>query len=120
LAQLLRQRILNGEFPAGSNLPSESALAREYGVTASVVRRALGLLRLEDWISTTHGIGSTVMRVPERQRIELADGEHTDVRMPTPAERRQLKMAEGVPVIIVIHHDGTETPYDANQWRPPV
>ncbi|HEV2244915.1 MAG TPA: GntR family transcriptional regulator [Streptosporangiaceae bacterium] len=120
LAQLLRQRVLSGEFNTGDRFPAESTLAASYGVTVSVVRRALDLLRAEGWIVTSHGIGSIVASRPERERISLRAGESTDVRMPTPAERRQLGMAEGVPVIVVIHRDGSETPYDANKYLPPV
>lgn len=120
LAQLLRQRVVSGEFGEGTRLPAESALAAEYGVTVSVVRRALELLRAEGWIVTSHGIGSIVEEQPERRRIRLEAGESTEVRMPTPAERRRLGMAEGVPVIVVVSPDGSETPYDANKHLPPV
>ena len=111
---------MSGEFSTGDRFPAESTLAASYGVTVSVVRRALDLLRVEGWIVTSHGIGSIVASRPDRERITLAPGESTEVRMPTPAERRALGMAEGVPVIVVVSPDGTETPYDANKYLPPV
>ena len=40
----LRRRILDGEFAVGGRLPGEAALAQEYGVTRSPVRRAMAQL----------------------------------------------------------------------------
>ncbi|MHA7270130.1 GntR family transcriptional regulator [Arthrobacter sp. HLT1-20] len=44
IAGKLRQRIEAGEFAVGARLPSEAALAAEYGVTRSLVRRAMAQL----------------------------------------------------------------------------
>ena len=44
IATALRRRMIDGEFAVGSRLPSEASLAREYGITRSVVRRALAQL----------------------------------------------------------------------------
>jgi GntR family transcriptional regulator len=41
LAALLRERIVSGVLPPGMRLPSESELAREYGLAPQTVRRAL-------------------------------------------------------------------------------
>ncbi|HXR45661.1 MAG TPA: GntR family transcriptional regulator, partial [Pseudolysinimonas sp.] len=44
IAAALRQRMLDGEFAAGTRLPGETSLAAEYRVTRSIVRRALAQL----------------------------------------------------------------------------
>lgn len=44
LAALLRQRITSGELGVGDRLPSESALAKQAGVSRSTVREALRIL----------------------------------------------------------------------------
>jgi GntR family transcriptional regulator len=44
IADALRRRLLDGEFAAGSRLPSEASLAAEYDVSRGIVRRALAQL----------------------------------------------------------------------------
>lgn len=56
----LEYRIREGELPAGERLPTESELARQFGVNRHTVRRALALLEEKDLIRTTQGSGSFV------------------------------------------------------------
>jgi hypothetical protein len=42
-------------------------------------------------------------------------GERIEGRMPTPAERRQLGMPEGIPMIVLIRQDGREDLYDSRR-----
>lgn len=56
----LLQRIASGEFTPGAQLPSETALAAEYGVSRQAVRRALGELGAQGIVSARKGIGSFV------------------------------------------------------------
>ncbi|MCX4828412.1 MULTISPECIES: winged helix-turn-helix domain-containing protein [unclassified Streptomyces] len=67
IADALRKRIIGGELRAGERLPTQAALAREFGVERGTVRNALQLLRSEGLLANT-GKGSppTVSR-PERQ-----------------------------------------------------
>ena len=36
------QALMNGEWPQGAPIPTESALAQRYGVSVGTVRKALG------------------------------------------------------------------------------
>ncbi|WP_327662259.1 MULTISPECIES: winged helix-turn-helix domain-containing protein [unclassified Streptomyces] len=69
IADTLRKRILGGELRAGERLPTQAALAREFGVERGTVRNALQLLRA-DGLLTNLGKGSppTVSR-PEQQSV---------------------------------------------------
>lgn len=60
-AESLRDRILSGEFEAGSAIPSEPALAEEYGISRTSIRNAVRQLR--DWglIETRQGAGTYVL-----------------------------------------------------------
>lgn len=58
--QRLRDRIASGECPPGAPLPSESALTRDYGVSRTVVRKALQRLTAEGLIARRRGSGSVV------------------------------------------------------------
>ncbi|WP_026556901.1 GntR family transcriptional regulator [Arthrobacter sp. 35W] len=49
----LRRRIIAGEFAVGSRLPSEAALAAEFGVTRSLVRRAMAQLARQSLVRSS-------------------------------------------------------------------
>lgn len=64
LADLLRQRILRGDYPPGSTFPSEPDLAAEHGLSRPTVNRALLVLRGEGLIRVERGRGTIVRSVP--------------------------------------------------------
>ncbi len=99
LADLLRQRIEDGELSPGSLLPSEARLTQEYGIGREAVRMAVALLRSEGLVRTQRGHGSYVREIAERRKIELPAGNSAIARMPTGTERRNLGLDEGVPVL---------------------
>jgi GntR family transcriptional regulator len=57
---LLRDKIVSGELKAGMRLPSELALAEQYGVSRVTVRLALDLLSAEDLVDKRVGSGTYV------------------------------------------------------------
>jgi DNA-binding GntR family transcriptional regulator len=60
IADTLRQRITAGELAPGSMLPSESALARDFGVARGTVRQALAMLEEGGLVTTQPGRGRWV------------------------------------------------------------
>jgi GntR family transcriptional regulator len=58
--QLLRHRILTGEYPAGSKIPSENELCEELAVSRVTVREALRELVRADMLVKVHGKGAFV------------------------------------------------------------
>ncbi len=56
----LRGRLRQGEFAAGDQLPSQRALAREYGVNLSTVNKAVSILASEGRLEQVHGRGMFV------------------------------------------------------------
>ena len=52
--------ILQGEYPPQSTLPPETRLARDYGVSRTVVRSALDLLKREGVVRSRQGSGTVV------------------------------------------------------------
>ncbi len=60
LAALLEERILSGEWPVGTRLPSERQLAERYGVSRPVVREALRSLSERGLLEILPGRGSFV------------------------------------------------------------
>ncbi|HVA85106.1 MAG TPA: GntR family transcriptional regulator [Candidatus Saccharimonadales bacterium] len=73
----LTRRIEANTYPVGSLLPSEMALAQEFGVTRMTVRQALSRLAALGAIERRHGHGTTVapikLRRLARRPIGLAE-----------------------------------------------
>lgn len=60
IAASLRGRVLAGEWPPGTALPAETALAAEHGVALPTLRRALELLAAQGLLERVHGRGTFV------------------------------------------------------------
>lgn len=101
IAAVLRARIAQGEYPAGYTFPAEQDLATQFGVGRDSIRDALAALRGEGLIETRRGFRSRVRERPERTRVELAPGSVVTARMPTPEERVEQDVFEGVPMLVV-------------------
>jgi DNA-binding FadR family transcriptional regulator len=56
----LVQRIVRGEYPPGSVMPSEPALCESYSVSRTVVREAVKLLQEKGLVQVRRGSGTTV------------------------------------------------------------
>lgn len=117
VAQLIRQRIYRRGYKTGDMLPSETVLSGEYQVSLETVRKALGLLRGEGTVVTDHGVGTRVAHVASRVTVAARPGDIAESRMPTPPERQQLGMPEGVPVVVLVHPDGREEVFDSIRTR---
>ena len=115
LADLLRERIRSGELAAGALLPAEGTLGQQYGLGRDAVRSALAVLRSEGLIVTDH-LGSHVREQGEVTAVTVPAGADITSRMPTEAERRELAVAEGIPVLVVAH-DGEEHVYPSDRYR---
>ncbi|WP_461008778.1 GntR family transcriptional regulator [Streptomyces capparidis] len=71
LAAEIRKGMVSGEYPAGSLLPSETALIERYGVSRPTVRNAIAALRAQGLIEVVHGKGSYVRGVPAGPKATL-------------------------------------------------
>lgn len=58
--RMLRDKIFSGDFPVGVRLPSESALATEFGVSRATIRMVLGKMETEGIVSRKHGDGTYI------------------------------------------------------------
>src|SRR5438045_6369409 len=72
----IRAGIASGEYPVGTAIPSTAALAKVAGVSAQVVRRAVGQLQADGILEGHAGKGVFVKTTPEdadQERQDLAD-----------------------------------------------
>jgi GntR family transcriptional repressor for pyruvate dehydrogenase complex len=73
VADQLRALILEGELPAGSKLPTEQALAAQFGVSRATVREALTGLATESMLRTVKGAnGGNFVTTPSPDRVSDA------------------------------------------------
>lgn len=115
LADALRARIASREFMPGDRLPAEPDLAHEYELGKDAVRDALAVLRNEGVIVTRRGYRAVVTEPVEKEAIELEPGQRVETRMPTQEERERHRLADGVPVLIVIESDGSGDLYPGDR-----
>jgi GntR family transcriptional regulator len=74
LKELLRSRILDGTYPAHSQMPSESELGTIYQVSRITVRQALSDLHKEGLIFKIHGKGTFVAKPKAFQNVSKLQG----------------------------------------------
>lgn len=112
VAEALRQRIVNGEWPPGTAMPSETSLASDHGVALGTLRQALALLSEQGLIERRHGKGTFVRSglagAPMLRffRFGAGDGEVPESRILTrksaaasPDVARRLGVGRGEPVL---------------------
>ncbi|WP_326555147.1 GntR family transcriptional regulator [Micromonospora sp. NBC_01813] len=117
LADLLRNRILSGELQPGASLPSELRMAQEYGLSRTSVRQAVSILRSEGLVSVQRPRGTFVREAEFTDTVTLRKGDTASARMPSPTERRDLDLAEGVPILVISRADGSTDLYAADRTR---
>lgn len=74
LKELLRTRILDGSYPAHSQMPSENELGEIYKVSRITVRQALSDLQKEGLIFKIHGKGTFVAKPKAFQNVSKLQG----------------------------------------------
>lgn len=101
LADVLREKILSGELPPEAELPGEHDMAAQYKVGRPAVRQALGVLRAEALVVTARGEGTRVRTQPERKELKIGPDTKVWFRQPSPAERVEMRIDEGVGLVVV-------------------
>ncbi|GAA3451281.1 hypothetical protein GCM10018962_31140 [Dactylosporangium matsuzakiense] len=111
---MLRERVARGDMAVGDVVPSADRLAREFAVGRDTALKAVRILRNEGVFALGR---DCVVRVERRVGpVPDAPGSVVDApalsvvkaRMPTPREREELGLADGVPVIVVCLGDVEE------------
>jgi DNA-binding FadR family transcriptional regulator len=92
LATLLARHISSGEYAPGQLLPSERALAEEYGLSRSMVREALRTLAERRLIEVLPGRGSLVRETTVQDAVErlIEIFDHTSVTPRNLIEARSM------------------------------
>lgn len=64
--------IVDGTYPRNSNLPTEHEMAKNFGVSRTVVRQAISRLREDGLVKSQRGSGSFVLRRPNEAMFQFA------------------------------------------------
>jgi GntR family transcriptional regulator len=115
IAAILRAQITSGELRPGDRIPTERDLQAEYGVGRETARRAHQVLADEGLVDIRHGYASRVRAEPLKTEIVVPHGAVLTARMPTPEERADLSIAEGVPVVEVTSRRAAPLIYPADR-----
>jgi len=70
-ADKIREQILRGEYPAGTDLPGERELSTRLGVSRLTLRAAVARLEAEGLVKPVHGSGNRVLDFRETGGVEL-------------------------------------------------
>jgi GntR family transcriptional regulator len=71
LTQALRDEIVTGRYPVGSQLPTEDELRERFAVSRFTVREAIRRLREEGLVTSRQGAGTTVVPMQPAETQEL-------------------------------------------------
>lgn len=70
--ETLRDQIISGELTPGSQLPSHTTLANDFGVAPMTIRQVLAHLETEGFVSREQGRG-TFIRLPVQQSVLIVE-----------------------------------------------
>lgn len=113
IARVIRDRIISGELPVGTQIPSGSQMRDTWGVNRLTGAQAVEELRRAGLVVTKPGVGTFVAATPQLQTVTLRAGDTVIARMPTEAERESLRTGFLTPVLVITRADGTVEPYNA-------
>jgi DNA-binding transcriptional regulator YhcF (GntR family) len=113
IARIIRDRIISGELPVGSQIPSGNQMKQEWGVNRLTGAQAVEELRKAGLVVTRPGVGTFVSATPASQVVSLWPGDLVVARMPTEEERERLSTGYLTPVLIVTRGDGRVEAYNA-------
>lgn len=113
IVRIIRDLIISGELPVGTQIPSGAQMKRQWGVNRLTGAMAVEELRKTGLVVTKPGVGTFVAATPSRQTITVHPGDQVIARMPTEEERERLGTGYLTPVLVVTRTDGRVEPYNA-------
>lgn len=113
IVRIIRDMIISGELPVGTQIPSGARMRREWGVNRLTGAMAVEELRKTGLVTTKPGVGTFVAAAPARQTVGVHPGDQVVARMPTEEERERLGTGYLTPVLVITRASGKIEPYNA-------
>lgn len=111
----IRKAIDNGEYPAGSLLPTETQLEEKYSVSRITIRKAISMLSEDGYVTVKQGKGTTVNDPDISQNLNIltsitssmkmygrkvtTNNLYFDLVIPNSTILKKLQLPEGTPVV---------------------
>ena len=92
VTEVLLEKIRSGEFPPGTRLPAEAALAERFGVSRTVIREAVSRLKAEGLVATHQGKGTLIVGASQPARFQI----DVDVESSVQAVLRAMELRGGL------------------------
>ncbi|TYK45135.1 winged helix-turn-helix domain-containing protein [Actinomadura decatromicini] len=115
LADILRGRIVAGEWEPGRNLPSEADLGHEYETSLATVRRALAVLRIEGHVESVRGMPWRVRERGEAIVVKLKAGDRIRARSASKDDQERYGYLEGTLLLVVSHEGDPDRVFPADE-----
>ena len=113
IVRIIRDMIISGELPVGTQIPSGSQMKRQWGVNRLTGAMAVEEMRKAGLVVTKPGVGTFVAATLGRQLVSLYPGDQVNARMPTEEERELLRTGYLTPVLVITRADGQVEPCNA-------
>jgi GntR family transcriptional repressor for pyruvate dehydrogenase complex len=104
IADEIAREITDSKLQPGDRLPTEHLLAKNFGVSRSVIREAIAQLRNEGYVETKQGIGAFVTDPRQRLSVKI---EHSTLQDPDNfRDLMQLRMSLEIDAagLAALHH----------------
>lgn len=109
----IRTGILSGELEPASRLPSETKLMAQYGVSRTVVKWALSVLKGDGLVEGRRGSGTFVRSVPRMVRHSHGRGQRSEPGSTSPFARDAERIGQAATWV----HESHRTSADADVAR---
>jgi DNA-binding FadR family transcriptional regulator len=117
IADQIIDRIRDGDYAPGGNIPSADLICRIYGVGMATANKVLDTLKAEGWTETVPGRPQRVRVQPEQETAWLQQGARVTVRWPTPQEAELLEIPDRVQVLVVSRQGCDDEVYPGDRWQ---
>lgn len=91
IANILRERIKNQEYPPDSLLPNQTDLVKEFSVSRMTIKKAINILTMEGLIYSQRGAGTKVLNHPFWNKEASPANEYHGLTKYLSNEERDLK-----------------------------
>lgn len=108
IAAEIGREITEGRIVSGDKLPTEHLLAKNFGVSRSVIREAIAQLRSEGLVETRQGIGAFASDPERRQSIRIEQDTLSDKESFRSLFQLRMPLEIEAAGLAAVHHDASD------------
>ncbi|MGV8935530.1 MAG: FadR/GntR family transcriptional regulator [Allorhizobium sp.] len=108
IATQIGREISEGRISPGDKLPTEHLLAKNFGVSRSVIREAIAQLRNEGLVETRQGVGAFATDIERRSGLRIEQGDLSDRHSFRSLYQLRVPLEVEAAGLAAIHHTGDD------------